>query len=105
MVRGTVAAGQNDDAPLITGDSQTQSAGSMPVTRSTTKAQVNDPGLICCLDLSMPPVPRCAPDPRQIPSPRPWSAAPLAVGCRRSYGAGGEEGGHDLPIRDLRPLV
>ena len=57
--------------PLTTRDSQAQSAGSIPVARSTTNPQVTDPGVVCC---PQPPPRACAPASRptrrQLPSPR-----------------------------------
>ncbi|CAH9416054.1 FIG01133987: hypothetical protein [Streptomyces globisporus] len=46
------AAGQNPFNGLSTADSHAQSASSILVTRSTTEAQVIDPGLVCCPDSS-----------------------------------------------------
>ncbi len=46
------SAGRSPSRASSTADSQAQSASSILVTRSTTEAQVIDPGLVCCLDLS-----------------------------------------------------
>ncbi len=71
-------AAQSRSEDSSTTDSQAQSASSILATRSTTEAQVIDPGLVCCPDLSR------RPSLTEVPSgPR---AQPAAIGLRGPRG-------------------
>jgi hypothetical protein len=60
-VQGPVLPGQVCEVPRTAGNSQAQSAGSIPVTRSDRKPRASGPGLLCCLNGAK----RLAPDPNQ----------------------------------------
>jgi hypothetical protein len=66
--RTQVTPGQSTSVLRSAVDSQAQSASSILVTRSTTKAPVNDPGLSCCVDLLRGLAP---------PAPASWRRSPM----------------------------